>query len=51
VRSDNEEVLNAIRREYEILKEIEHGNIVQAEELIFDVFRSTLYLVMQLFEG
>lgn len=49
VRSDDDETIKATKREFEILRELEHQGILK----VFDIFASSVHvvLVLELFEG
>lgn len=51
IKSRDDELVFNVKKEYEKLRELQHGNIVSVHELIIDKLLGAIYLVMELFEG
>lgn len=51
VRSDDEEKIQAHKREFEILQTLNHSSIVKAIELFTDEFKHQVYQVMEFIDG
>ena len=50
-RTSDAEVLQAVKKEYSILKILDHPNIVKAKELFYDPLKSCIYLVQECAKG
>lgn len=51
VRSDDEEYLEIAKREYHLLKSLNHNGVVKMYDQMHDESSGTLYLIMELIEG
>ena len=51
VRDDDNEKLIAHQREFEILSELKHHNVVRTKEIFHDKFKSIIYQVMEYIDG
>lgn len=51
IKSRDDELVSNVKKEFEKLKELQHGNIISVHELIIDKMLGAIYLVMELFKG
>lgn len=51
VRSDDEEKIIAHRKEFEILKKLNHSNVVKAIEMFEDKSKHHIYQVIEFIDG
>ena len=51
VRSDDEEMLNAHEREFDIIKSMDHPNVVRGIEVFKDITKNEVWQVMELVDG
>ena len=47
IRTNDVEVLKAIKNEYKILRTIDHPNIIKAIEMYYNPLKSYLYLIQE----
>jgi serine/threonine protein kinase len=51
MRTDDEEKMQAAANEYELLKSLEHPNIIEVYQNYLDTLRNTMYTVMEFAPG
>ena len=51
MRSDDEEKIRAHTQEFEILKRLDHPNVVKAKEMFTNQFKHEIHQVMEFIDG
>lgn len=51
VREDDEEKIEAHRREYQIMSTLDHPNIAKALAIFFNEFKKEIHIVMDFIDG
>lgn len=50
-RTRDEEIFDQIKREFKNMKDLDHRNVIDFQELYYDSYKGRVYLVMEYFKG